>query len=217
VPPSPRADRRKRPRFTRSFEQQAGLHLARQRRMRRPMAFHATVMLLLTIFRPPARAQEAPREATGSHVRPDVTMRDIVHDAVRVSPAVRDLVDRLDRSDVVVYVRARHDTSSTFNGRLNFLSATPHLRYVIVELPCGRIEWEQIAMLGHEFRHAVEIADAHDVVDARTLAAYYQRIGMLISPPTANARTFETRAAIATARQVWRELFEAPRRSADGY
>jgi hypothetical protein len=64
---------------------------------------------------------------------------------------------------------------------------------------------EQIAALGHELRHAVEVAEAPSVVDTASLGEEYRRIGFASHgvPPGSG---FESRAAIDAARQVWLEL-----------
>jgi hypothetical protein len=62
----------------------------------------------------------------------------------------------------------------------------------------------QIATLGHELQHAVEIAEAPEVVDARSLARFYARVG---SERTSGAcRLFDTQAAVDIGWQVSREL-----------
>ena len=59
--------------------------------------------------------------------------------------------------------------------------------------------------LGHELRHAVEIADAPSIVDAHTLSAHYAVIGTCMNYDP-DRETFETRAAGAAAAQARLEL-----------
>jgi hypothetical protein len=186
--------------------------------MRRPV-FVRVVLLAspLFVFAASAGAQPAQSGGPEPHVRPDAMLKTMLHDAERRSSAVRDLVDRLDRSDVVVYVRLAPPSTFTFSGRLRFLSRTPVYRYLVVELPCGRSAFEQMAMLGHELRHAVEIAEAASVVDLASLSIHYQRIGMQTSGLMGVSTTFETKAAMASGRQVWREVMENARRTVDEY
>ena len=72
-----------------------------------------------------------------------------------------------------------------------------------MELACGRSPESQLATFGHELQHAVEIADARDVIDARTLAWHYQRIGFRAS---SRPDTFETEAARDAGLQIRREI-----------
>jgi hypothetical protein len=58
-------------------------------------------------------------------------------------------------------------------------------------------------MFGHELRHAVEIAEAPEIVDVPSLVAFYRRIGQVMS---SRGQTFETNAALATERRVLLEL-----------
>jgi len=62
-----------------------------------------------------------------------------------------------------------------------------------------------MTMFGHELQHAVEIADAPEVVDVPSLVAFYRRVGQVMS---SGGRTFETNAAVATERRVLLELVE---------
>jgi hypothetical protein len=59
-------------------------------------------------------------------------------------------------------------------------------------------------MLGHELRHAVEVAGAPWVLDESSLAEEYRRIGF----PSGgrNGAAFESRAAIDAGERVLREL-----------
>jgi hypothetical protein len=93
-------------------------------------------------------------------------------------------------------------------GRLTFMAASGGRRYVNVRIACGLNPDEQIAALGHELRHAVEIADAPSVVDVASLGELYRRIGFA-SHGVPHGLGFESRAAIDTARRVWIQLGRA--------
>ena len=152
----------------------------------------------------PARAddpwQPPPRVRPGT----DDTRR-LVADAVARSPAVRRMVDRLERSDLVVYIRHRVFVESAIEGWIGMLSAAGGRRYVVIELACGRTRDDQMVTLGHELHHAIEIADQPSVVNARSLAALYQRIGVRTSG-FGTAERFETAGAREAALQVRREV-----------
>jgi hypothetical protein len=150
-------------------------------------------------------------------VRPDAIFEPIVRDALRWSSIVRRLVDRLEQSDVTVYVLMRTGAPPTFNGHLTFLSSTPRQRYLVIELPPNRNRFEQIGMLGHELQHAVEIADAPAVVNVATLIAYYERIGIRTTSIGGHTTNYETEAAAASGRETWREAMETARHGADAY
>ena len=90
-------------------------------------------------------------------------------------------------------------------GRLAFMSAAGGWRYVNIRLSCRLNAQEEIAALGHELRHAVEVADAPSIVDVESLGEHYRRIGFA-SHGVKQGSGYETRAAIDAARQVWAEL-----------
>jgi hypothetical protein len=152
-----------------------------------------------------AQAQGAPADGVPPHVRPEREMRGLVGDAARGSTAIRGLIDHLEGLDVTVYVRQRAFAQSELEGRVALLAASGGHRYLVIELACGRPRLAQMATLGHELYHAVEIADEPSVVDARTLAAFYTRIGRR-SDYWGGRMMFETEAAAEAGLRARREL-----------
>jgi hypothetical protein len=138
----------------------------------------------------------APAFAQSAHVRGERGMQRLVDQAARRSAMVQALIDRLQEQDVTVYVRARTFPQIDLEGRVALLSTVGGHRYLVVELACGRSELSQMATLGHELFHALEIAGAPAVVNAETLADLYSRIGTKTTD-SAGFRTFETEAAAA--------------------
>ena len=133
------------------------------------------------------------------HIRSESAgVRDLIRITAAQSPTVRALIDRLDRSDVIVYVRALLD------GRIGLLSASGAARYLVIEIACPRSALVQSVTLAHELHHALEIASAPGVVDAATLARYYAAIGTRDGAP--GRLTFETAGARAVGERVRREL-----------
>jgi len=129
------------------------------------------------------------------------------------SPTFRAMLDRLEHSTVIIYVRAAPLPSAILEGRLGFLTsnrAQPGARLLVIELACRRPLNAQAVTLAHELRHAVEVADAPWVVSPGTLAQYYTQIGMRV-PATGGGSAFETLAAREAASRVQRELIVAAR------
>ena len=85
------------------------------------------------------------------------------------------------------------------------MGAAGDRRYVNIRISCTLTQIQQIAALGHELRHGVEIADAHSVVDDASLAAEYQRVGFA-SRSVRAGRGYESHAAIEAAARVSEEL-----------
>ena len=158
------------------------------------------VFVLLTSF----IAGTEPRD--GSHVRTmDKRLRSAIDEGLARSSSFRGLIARLDGSDVIVYVEPQCPMSSRLFGRLTLLGAGRERRYVNVRISCMLTVMQQIAALGHELRHAVEIADAPSVIDDASLAAEYRRVGFA-STVTRRGDGYESRAAIDAAKRVWVEL-----------
>lgn len=76
-------------------------------------------------------------------------------------------------------------------GKLIFVTAAGGVRYLRIRLACTLTGVRQIAMLGHELRHAVEVANAPWVLDESSLADEYRRIGFP-SRDGSNATAFES-------------------------
>jgi len=81
--------------------------------------------------------------------------RALVADATARSTTIHTLVDRLEHSDVIVYIRHAALRDSTLEARVRFVSSGGGWRYLIIELACLRVPYSQIETLGHELQHAV--------------------------------------------------------------
>jgi len=162
----------------------------------------AVVLLLIT-----SRAvhAETPGRPSRTHVRTtDQRLLRLVDEGARASETFRRLIERIHRSDVVVYLECGGKARPS-GGRLAFVSSVGGLRYVHVLVARMVSADEQIALIGHELQHAVEIAEVPEVVDDASLARAYERIGFL-SPRPATGATFDSNAAVEAGYQVLREL-----------
>jgi hypothetical protein len=139
------------------------------------------------------------------HIRTtDQRLLRLVDEGTRVSGTFRGLVHRLAGSDVIVYLECDGRVTPA-GGRLTWISAAGGYRYVRVRVTRLNSPGQQIAIIGHELQHAVEIAAAPAIVDAASLAREYQRIGF-VNARTAGGVAFDTEAAVRTGYQVLREL-----------
>ena len=142
----------------------------------------------------------------GGHVRvTDSRLRAEINEGLARSAFFRSLVARLDGSDVIVYIQPECPMSPRIFGRLSFRAAAGGRRYLQARISCALKDDEQIAAIGHELRHAIEIADAPSVVDTPSLGKEYERIGFQ-SRGVPRGAGYESHAAIDAARQVWAEL-----------
>jgi hypothetical protein len=123
------------------------------------------------------------------------------------SPTLRKLVARLLASDVVVYLARDRQLSPKLQGKTTFKGMAGGVRYLQVSVGWSLLPTFQIATLAHELQHSAEIAAAPWVVDERSLADEYARIGYdSPSVSTAPGRAFESAEAVAVGLRVWREF-----------
>lgn len=149
------------------------------------------------------------------HVRPEADLRELFDEATGRSPTVRGLVNWLETLDVTVYIRSRATLPTGLDGRLALLSANGAHRSVVIDLATGRSSISQISTLGHELRHAIEVANEPSIVNRDSFGAYYARIGKQ-TVDTDGRQTFETREAAATGIRVRRELLAWSTRNSNG-
>jgi hypothetical protein len=172
-----------------------------------PRAAALSVLLTVSFAAGSAGAQDA--GVPTSHVRgTDDATTLLIRDLVARSTIGRDLVDELDRSDLVVYVRRRVFPTVSLNGRIGFVRSDHRRRLVAIEIAVPRNYVDELAALGHELQHAVEIAADPTVCDAASLAALYSRIGDTAGLWTGSEESYETRAAAEAGRRIRRELFQ---------
>jgi hypothetical protein len=138
------------------------------------------------------------------HVRGVGSVMDgVIAEGAARSRTFADLLARLNRSDVFVYVEASRDLPSALSARLLFLAPlAPAYRYVRVQIRAGRPIDEAVALVAHELRHALELAEASDVRDQAALIRLYERIG----ESGRGLHRYDTAAARDTGRRVREEL-----------
>jgi hypothetical protein len=143
--------------------------------------------------------------APDRHVRTfDRRVTAALFDGARRSETFRELLASLDGSDVIAYVEQSHDLPTTVQGRLLLSSTSASFRYVRIQVRAMQSPDEVIAIIAHELRHALEIAEAPQVRDEASMRVYYERIGAGRS----HAMGFETREAQDAGRRVRQELLQ---------
>jgi hypothetical protein len=165
------------------------------------MAVAMTAAILTT----PLRAEERDT-ARGVRLRTgSPRLRSLIDESAERSPAFRSLVDEIAASNVIVYLDYHLFRDTEGDGRLLFLGAAGGRRYVLLQIACLRRRIDEFAILGHELRHAAEVAAAPAIVDARSMARHYVIIGML-AHETQGRQCYETRAAKEIGRRVQDEV-----------
>ena len=136
------------------------------------------------------------------HVRAaDGTMTAVIADGLRRSGTFAQLVLALNRSDVIVYIESGRKLPSSIAGRMLLASGPDGQRYLRIQVSGHPRSNDMIALVAHELRHALEVAESPDVRDEKSLIALYERIGH-----SRGAHHFDTAAAQDTGRQVKAEL-----------
>jgi hypothetical protein len=131
----------------------------------------------------------------------DSEAKSLLASLVEESPTARQLVDQIENSDLIVFVKMTEEVPRyTANTRL--LTAVTDARLVLVSINPFGTTLDLMTLLGHELRHVAEIAEARDVRTADDMRKMYRRIGWRASAPDG----YETVAARETGRQVRQEI-----------
>src|SRR5262245_18128637 len=162
----------------------------------------ASSLLMLPAF---GAAQEP--AAPSHHVRiANDQLRAMMTAGVEVSPTLRDIVQRIESSDVIAYVDTHLLTSSGVAAQSQFVNVTSGRRYLRVIIDSRFNGAVLVGLLGHELQHVLEIAGEPSVDDAPSLARFYRRVGF--RSPAGGTNRFESAAAIATGRRVMQDAME---------
>ena len=117
------------------------------------------------------------------------------------------LINRLEASDVVVYVRCDRQLRRGVTGRLSFVGMSAGTRYVLVRVGYVGDRLRQIALIGHELRHAVEVADTAAIIDTASFQREYGRLGFVNRSASRSGITaFESDEAVDAGERILREL-----------
>ena len=138
----------------------------------------------------------------------DPIVTDLVTRGLDASDTFRQLYQRLERSDVIVHLR-RGTQVPAGSGYNQFITYAGSYRFLRITLNVDRVNDDAVALLGHDLRHAVELAEAPALDDSREYERMYDRIGYQ-SCARAAPRCYETHAAVVAGHDVMRELKKKP-------
>jgi hypothetical protein len=136
------------------------------------MFVHQVAVFALTLSLVPALDARCPHVRTTSRV-----VAAALREGYRRSATLRDRLDRLARSDVIVHVAPWWPSCSRIAGRTRFVTAAGGHRFVRVDVDAGLTGPALIGLLAHELQHAVEVADDASARDTRSFAVLFRRIG----------------------------------------
>jgi hypothetical protein len=161
----------------------------------------ASLLLSLTFTLAPLSANAA-LESPQRHVRTtDRSMNALLKRGFSRSPTFARLLARLERSDVIVYIEEVPRLPSALEGQMMMLPRAHSFRYVRIQIALRGSRDDAVAVLGHELQHAIEIAQAPDVIDEPGVIRLYQRIGV-----RGGQHLYDTVAAQEMGRTVRKEL-----------
>ena len=168
--------------------------------MRTLIALFAGCLISASAFA--AVPDETWREA---RIRPqDSRLTDLLQAGIARSATFRDIVNRVEAGNVIVYVSLNPWMKSSLAGKLTWMTQAAGFRYLRATINTEQSFDQMIATLAHELQHALEVSGDETVIDQRGLLGLYQRIGR----PSASGINagWETVAAQETGFQVRREL-----------
>jgi hypothetical protein len=145
-----------------------------------PVPFRAPVRALGPVPAPPdtAAAPGDPAYGTSDRLRPQgERVAQWLREARRRSPTVQRLVDRIERSDVIVYLDISRNLAPNVAACLTWMAATESRRIVRASFRMTLGMNDAIAMVAHELQHVVEVIDHPEVRSNETLLDLYARIG----------------------------------------
>lgn len=140
----------------------------------------------------------------------DEQLISLFDEGLKKSPTFRALVERLSKSDVILYVRPDVTVKADQPTKLTFLTARGGFRYISIRVAASGSKVQQIAMFGHEMQHAVAIADAPGVVDSASLRREFERIGKVSQPSGGDDFIFENERAEEARRRIISEVSAQP-------
>ncbi len=144
------------------------------------------------------------RTISGPHVR--ALSQDsaiVLASAQQKSATVRDLLDKIQASDLVVYVNVAALPADSPESGLSFISTSKMARFVLVTISSRAAADRRVELLGHELQHAVEVAGQEWVADNARLKSLMTVIGWRDEN---KARGYETTAANNVENQVRRDV-----------
>jgi hypothetical protein len=166
----------------------------------------AALLLVLSAAGPvcaqPPSTPAAPIGSPDARVRcRDAAARRVFEQALAASPTVAQMVAELERASVIVVIET-HELRKFLHGEVQVVAATPTVRYLRIRLRVPEVTSVLVSVLGHELRHALEIASMPEVRDGASLARAYRSMGS----PALRDGYFETASALETGEAVAREM-----------
>lgn len=168
-----------------------------------------TVALVAVLSISSASSALAAERIGGPRLRPqDPRSTLVLKEGAARSATFRALVNRIEASNLIVYITVSPIMKSSLSGALTWMTRAGDYRYVRASISSDLPFNQMIASVAHELQHAIEVIEDESVTDEPSLVALYKRIGQ--PSRAAGPSGWETTAAQRTGLQVRRELVAAP-------
>jgi hypothetical protein len=109
------------------------------------------------------------------------------------SQTFRGLIAALDKSDVIVYVEAKHTRQALGGYLAHNIVAQGDYRYLRIAVDMAGSERRLVSLLAHELQHAVEVAQTSDASDPVGLERMFSRLAVAFG--CGGTACYETQAA----------------------
>lgn len=119
---------------------------------------------------------DRPAVSNLAHVRAAANAAVLLDAAAAASATVRELMNRLAATDVIVYVELTASPQISL-ARTKFVTATPAARFLRIGLRSALPPFDVTPLIAHELQHALEIAQCADVRDDAGVRRLFARIG----------------------------------------
>lgn len=161
-----------------------------------------SLALSVIVLSSPVLVAAAPEAIT--HLRPQDRLKQLLREGSARSATFKALADRIEASDVIVYVALNPRMKPGLSGMLTWMTNAGGYRYLRASISQELSADQMIATIAHELQHAVEVIDDEAVNDEKSLVALYRRIGHQRGASASSQ--WETTAAQETGFQVRKEL-----------
>jgi hypothetical protein len=168
---------------------------------------HLLALLLCVFVSSSAFAANLTEPLSQARIRPqDPRLVTLLRDGMARSATLRSLVNRIEASNLIVYIALSPIMKTSLAGKLTWMTRSGDYRYVRATINTEQNMDQMIATLAHELHHAVEVLEDENVLDQRSMQELYKRIGR---PSVSATAGWETIAAQETGYRVRRELSSA--------
>ena len=155
------------------------------------------VVSVLALAPVPCRADSSP----GPRVRSThAYLRAMIAEAGRRSSTFRGIVAAIEATDGIVYVEHGACQHSLRACLALDVTAAGGFRILRVTVDARQPDWDVMASIGHELRHALEVLENRALVDSASVYLFYAQ------GREAHAHAFETRAATEAGASVRNEV-----------